>query len=327
MEIKTFSSALVLSFLMASPAAMAMDEEKVGNGIVVQSSTPSDPLPPSPLDPVTEDDTLTGVSSSVAPKEEDTNAIVPYLGIWNGWGLFGSSTPEKMEAPASAPVVKLELEMIVEALAPAIVGQQEIENEKLAEEKSTVKITPDAPGNAGGLSFPWSLWGSTTKTAVAAPTPETNTPPSSPAPSTPSEEQALGEEPESKAEASSEPVSTPLVVAPEPVEKEKEVSSDTAAASQPPQVGEENSVSEEDFMKQSIDFMNVDPVSYKRMVEGLLNPSDEEKFNHAKETANEVYGEAKKKKEEAKAQAQQSSPSIAKGKKEEVSLIWKIMGY
>jgi hypothetical protein len=145
MEIKTFSSALVLSLLMTSPAVMAMEEDQ-DKGVVQAKQEIS--------------------------IDKDTEAQPPYSGIYNLWGLIGSSTSEPVKPVGTS--------------APARVGEPEIE--KPASQKTTIILPSETSGQK--------------TTTISLP------------------------------ESTTEPVSTPIAVAPEPEKKEEASTSTPAAAPQ-----------------------------------------------------------------------------------------------
>ncbi|OJW52569.1 MAG: hypothetical protein BGO67_06435 [Alphaproteobacteria bacterium 41-28] len=246
MEIKTFASALALSLLMASPAVMAMEEEK-DKGVIVQPSTPSVLTTP----PVTEEDTI----------------AKPYSGLYNLWGIIGTPTSEPEQ----------------------IIGQQAIE--KPDSEKTTIILPRETPQNEGGW-FPWS-WGSTTKTPVASPTPETDTSISAP--------------------TSSEPVSSPSVVTPEP-EKE-DVPTSTAAPE----------VSPDHWLTQSL-AADLDVTKLRALLDSARNPEDDDAKAKAKAAADEIHEKALQKKQE-KVQTPEAPTPATPLSGEEKSLLNRLWGY
>lgn len=150
MEIKTFSSALVLSLLMVGPAVMAMEEDQDKGGAPVVQQT----LQPAPETPVTEEGKATGVSAPVVIKE-DPEAKTMY----NLWGLLGSSTPEPEKT----------------------VGAAKSAQGKRTCEKTTIILpseTPTKDEQNGGGWFSW-LGGSAVKTPVSTPAPESTSEPAS----------------------------------------------------------------------------------------------------------------------------------------------------
>ena len=137
MEIRTLSSALVLSLLTVGPAAMAMEEENTeGNApIVVLQPAPL----PEELNPATEEAKTTNVPTPPVVVEEVPSEKKASGGGVLGWvASFIWSEQSTATTPASAPVVATEPDKLEAKATPTTAAPE-------AEVEPEPAITPPAP--------------------------------------------------------------------------------------------------------------------------------------------------------------------------------------
>ena len=123
MEIKTLSSALVLSLLAVGPAAMAMEEGLDGdskNGIVVQ------PAPTQDLEQQVQSPIVAPQNVVATPEDES---------LWSIWNVFGWGTKTLTTPAQEKEVINTEM--------PSTLGEEQVSTPPVAAQVLQTEVTPE----------------------------------------------------------------------------------------------------------------------------------------------------------------------------------------